>query len=90
MLPMQASTTVTRDPRIEPSVRPAGGRPRTGLDPLAREIAIVLAVKLAAIVLLWLAFFRPGDAPRSPPAAQTIARHIAAPAPSPEVSVAVH
>ena len=90
MLSMQASTTVTRDPRTEPAVRHAGGPPRVRRNRLAVEITAVLAFKVAAILLLWLAFFRPGDAPRSPPTAQTIVQHIAAPAPSPEVPIAVH
>jgi hypothetical protein len=87
---MQASTTVARDPPAEAAVPRGGGRRPPRFDPLAREITVVLAVKIAAILLLWLAFFRPGDAPRSPPTAQAIAQHIAAPAPLPEVPVAAH
>jgi hypothetical protein len=90
MTSMQASPTVARGPRADAaSTREATRRPPR-LDPLAREITAVLAVKLGAILLLWFAFFRPGDAPQPSPSAESVARHIAAPAPPPEVPVAAH
>ena len=51
---------------------------------------MVLAVKLTAILLLWFAFFRPADAPRPVPTAQTVGQHIAAPATPSEVPVVAH
>ncbi len=43
-----------------PSTRLPGGRPTTRL---ARDVVVVLALKAAALTLLWLAFFRGPAAP---------------------------
>lgn len=51
---------------------------------------MVLAVKLTALLLLWLAFFRPAYAPRPVPSAQTVGQHIAAPATPSEAPVVAH
>jgi hypothetical protein len=59
-------------------------------DHLGREIAVVLAIKLIAIVLLWLAFFRQADAPGPAPAARTVGEHIAAPATPTEAPLVAH
>jgi len=64
------------------------GAPRR--DTLAREITVVLCIKLTAIVLLWFAFFRPAAAPPAMPAAQSVGQHIAAPATPSEVPVVAH
>ena len=45
--------------------------------PLIREIAVVLALKVAAIAVIWLAFFGPDTRPTVDGAA--IERHLAAP-----------
>ncbi len=88
--PMPASPTVAPHPPLGAAAA-RGRRDRARrTDPLAREIAVVLAVKLAAILLLWLAFFRPGAAPPPVPAAQSVGQHIAAPATPSEVPVVAH
>ena len=87
---MQASPPFRAIPRSRRRRRIPPRADRRAVDPLAREITVVLAVKLIAILLLWLAFFRPVDAPARSPTAQSVTEHIAAPAPSPEVPVADH
>ena len=85
---MQAASTVSRDSRVEAKApHPAARRSPRG-NPLAREVTVVLAVKLIAILLLWLAFFRPVDAPGPSPTVRSVTEHIAAPTPLPEVPVA--
>jgi hypothetical protein len=46
---------------------PDPAQPPRRREPLARELGVVLAVKLAALAVLWFAFFRappPGDPQR--------------------------
>jgi hypothetical protein len=87
---MPASPTVAQTPPLGTAA--PRGRPRRAprTDPLVREIAVVLAVKLTALLLLWFAFFRPGDTPRPAPTAQAVEQHIAAPATPSEVPVVAH
>jgi len=87
---MPASPTVAQNLRLGIAAPRLQQRRLRRTDALVREIAVILAVKLAAIVLLWFAFFRPGDAPRPAPNPQTVVQHIAAPATPSEVPVAVH
>ena len=44
------------------------------LSPLGKDIAIALAVKLAALVVLFVLFFAPGDRPEVNP--DLTARHL--------------
>lgn len=85
---MQASPILSRESAPEATApRPSRARaPRP--DPLVREVTAVLLIKLIAILVLWLAFFRHGDVPRPASTAQAVAQHIAAPLP--EVPVAAH
>jgi hypothetical protein len=87
---MSASPTVVSPPPLgTAAARDQRNRARRN-DPLAREIALVLAVKLAALLLLWFAFFRPAAEPPPVPAAQSVGQHIAAPATPSEVPVVAH
>ena len=85
---MQAARTVPQRSRIEATASRRATPSTRRVDPLAAEVVVALAVKLAAILILWLAFFRPGDAPVPSPTAQSVVEHIAAPTPPTEVPVA--
>ena len=85
---MQASPILSRDPTPDATARRPSRAPAPRADPLVREVTAVLAIKLIAILVLWLAFFRHGDAPRPASTAQAVAQHIAATLP--EVPVAAH
>ena len=87
---MPASPTVAPHPPLGAAAA-RGQRDRARrTDPLVREIAVVLAVKLAALLLIWFAFFHPGAAPSSVAAAQSVGQHIAAPATPSEAPVVAH
>jgi hypothetical protein len=72
------------DRRAGPTRPPA--RARWGrLSPLGRDISVVLAIKLAALALLWWAFFSHPVAPGMTVAAPRVAAHLV-PASTPEQS----
>ena len=87
---MPASPTVAQTSRLGTAAPRTRLRRASRADPLAREIAVVLAIKLTVLLLLWFAFFRPGDAPRPVPTTQAVGQHIAAPATPSEVPVVAH
>jgi hypothetical protein len=49
------------------------------LSPLGRDISIVLAIKLAALALLWWAFFSHPVAPHMTVPAPSVAAHLVSP-----------
>ena len=87
---MPASPTVAPHPPLGAAAARGLRQRAPRTDRLAREIAAVLAVKLAALLLIWFAFFRPGDAPSSVAEAQSVGQHIVAPATPSEVPVVAH
>jgi hypothetical protein len=51
------------------------------LGPLGRDLGVILALKLAALVLLWWAFFSHPVAPGMSGAAPGVAAHLVPPSP---------
>ncbi len=60
---MPASRHAVLDPPTAARPRPTARRRGRRMTPLARDLVVVLAIKAAALVLLWFAFFRAPAAP---------------------------
>ncbi len=68
-----------RGDRTAQATRPRSRARRVRLSPLGRDISIVLAVKLAALALLWWAFFSHPVAPDMSVPAPSVAAHLVPP-----------
>ncbi len=51
------------------------------MTPLAREIIVILAIKTAALAVLWLTFFRAPAAPHMTMDSEEVAQHVLVAAP---------
>ena len=60
--------------------RPRSRARRVRLSPLGRDLGVILAVKFAALVLLWWAFFSHPVAPGMTVTAPRVAAHLVPPA----------
>jgi hypothetical protein len=56
------------------------------LTPLAREVTVILVIKVAVLALIWFAFFRAPAAPRMHMDPLRVERALLAPTPVPEAS----
>ena len=55
------------------------------LTPLAREVTVILVIKVAVLTLIWFAFFRAPAAPRMQMDPLHVERALVAPTPIPQV-----
>ncbi len=74
-----------RGDRNKPARLPPWRARRLRLGPLGRDLSVVLAIKLAVLVLLWWAFFSHPLAPNMTVAVPRVEAHLV-PSPSPEQS----
>ena len=79
---MRASRHTVPPPRPPPPLRGAGnGR---SASPLARDVIVILAIKAAALALIWFAFFRTPVAPQMTMDPGQVGDRIVAPAFAPK------